>query len=130
MDPHAIAGLLKLFLRELPVHVLTPDLQPAFLQVCDLANRRDKVNELGALVAQLPVANYTLMRFLTAHLIHIVENEKVNRMNLRNIGIVFSPTLKLPATLFSLFLTEVSLVAYRMQGAKRNTVWPCLQDTR
>lgn len=104
---HAIAGLLKLFLRELPVHVLTKELQPQFLQVCDLANRKDRVNELGTLVAQLPVANYTLLRFLTAHLMHVVQNEKINKMGLRNIGIVFSPSIAIPATLFTLFLTEV-----------------------
>ena len=109
-DPHAIAGLLKLFLRELPVHVLTRELQHPFLQVCDLTQRRDKVNELGSLIAQLPVANYTLLRFLTAHLMHVVQNEKLNKMSLRNVGIVFSPTLGIPATLFSLLLTEFAHV--------------------
>jgi RalA-binding protein 1 len=105
-DPHAVAGLLKTFLRELPVHILTRELQPSFMQVVDLKERRDRINELGTLVTQLPIANYTLLRFLTAHLIHIVQNEKVNKMTLRNVGIVFSPTLAVPATLFSLFLTE------------------------
>jgi hypothetical protein len=32
-DPHAIAGLLKSFLRELPSHLLTRGLRPEFLQV-------------------------------------------------------------------------------------------------
>jgi RalA-binding protein 1 len=107
-DPHAIAGLLKLFLRELPVHVLTRELQTSFLQIIDLAQRKDKVNELGSLIGQLPVANYSLLRFLSAHLINVVKNEKVNKMSLRNIGIVFSPTLNIPAPLFSLMLMEVS----------------------
>lgn len=107
-DPHAVAGLLKLFLRELPVSVLTRELHPYFLRVVDLAQRKDKVNELGVLVAQLPVANYTLLRFLSSHLTHVIQNEPINKMSLRNIGIVFSPTLAIPATLFNLFLTEVS----------------------
>ena len=109
-DPHAIAGLLKTFLRDLPVHVLTRELQHQFLQVTDLTHRPDKVNELGVLIAQLPLANYTLLRFLTAHLIHVVQNEKTNKMSLRNVGIVFSPTLAIPATLFSLLLTEFDIV--------------------
>lgn len=87
--------------------MLTRELQPYFLQVVDLAQRKDKVNELGSLVSQLPVANYTLLRFLAAHLSHVVDNEHINKMSLRNIGIVFSPTLAVPATLFNLFLTEV-----------------------
>ena len=110
LDPHAIAGLLKSFLRDLPVHVLTRELQHQFMQVTDLTQRKDKVNELGRLIAQLPIANYTLLRFLTAHLIHIVQNEKTNKMSLRNVGIVFSPTLAVPATLFNLLLTEFDIV--------------------
>lgn len=63
-DPHAIAGLLKSFLRELPVHILTRELHAEFIQVIDLRNRRDRVNALGRLVAQLPIEEYTLFRFL------------------------------------------------------------------
>lgn len=32
-DIHAVSGLLKTFLRELPVHILTRELLPEFLQV-------------------------------------------------------------------------------------------------
>ena len=32
-DPHAVAGLLKSFLRELPVHILTRELHPEFIAV-------------------------------------------------------------------------------------------------
>lgn len=63
-DPHAIAGLLKQYLRELPVHLLTRELHAEFIQVIDLRNRRDRVNALGRLVAQLPIEEYTLFRFL------------------------------------------------------------------
>ncbi|KAH8920970.1 RhoGAP-domain-containing protein [Atractiella rhizophila] len=109
-DPHAVAGLLKTFLRDLPQHILTRELHSDFLQVIDLRQRKDKVNELGRLVAQLPLPNYTLLRFLTAHLIHIVQNEKINKMTLRNVGIVFSPTLAMPAPLFSLLLSEFEFI--------------------
>lgn len=80
------------------------------MHVTELADRASKVNQLGALIGQLPTANYTLLRFLTAHLIHVVQNERINKMNLRNVGIVFSPTLAVPATLFSLLLTEFDIV--------------------
>lgn len=116
-DPHAVAGLLKLFLRELPENVLTRHLHPYFTRVVDLVERRDKVNELGALVAQLPVANYTLLRFLSSHLTHVIQNESINKMSLRNMGIVFSPTLVIPATLFNLFLTEVSVSCMNQDSA-------------
>ncbi|BGP28341.1 Rho GTPase activating protein [Rhodotorula toruloides] len=109
-DPHAIAGLLKQYLRELPVHLLTRELHGDFLRVIDLRNRRDRVNALGKLVAQLPIEEYTLFRFFFAHLCLIAQNAETSKMNLRNLGIVFSPTLAIPAPLFSLFLSEFDLV--------------------
>ncbi|OZJ01602.1 hypothetical protein BZG36_05278 [Bifiguratus adelaidae] len=105
-DVHAVAGLLKMWLRELPTSVLTRSLLPEFLSVIDLLDRRDRVNELGRLVSLLPLSNYTLLRALTAHLIRVVQNSDVNKMTVRNVGIVFSPTLGIPAGVFHLFISE------------------------
>ncbi|OCF44834.1 hypothetical protein I317_01323 [Kwoniella heveanensis CBS 569] len=100
-DPHAIAGLLKTFLRELPTSLLTRELHARFLAVMDLIESSARVNELSRLVSELPPPNYALLRALTAHLILIVKNSQLNKMTLRNIGIVFSPTLGIPAGIFS-----------------------------
>ncbi|KDQ61611.1 hypothetical protein JAAARDRAFT_31077 [Jaapia argillacea MUCL 33604] len=109
-DPHAIAGLLKSFLRELPTSILTRDLHLKFLAVMDFVDPQERVKELSQLIAALPIANYTLLRALTAHLILIVQNSGVNKMNMRNVGIVFSPTLGIPAGVFSLMLGEFNRV--------------------
>jgi RalA-binding protein 1 len=131
-DPHAIAGLLKSFLRELPTSILTRDLHLRFLSVIgpypfwtllawlvilratsltlDLADPQERVNELAQLISQLPLPNYSLLRALTAHLILIVQNASVNKMTMRNVGIVFSPTLGIPAGVFSLMLGEFNRV--------------------
>ncbi|ORY21335.1 hypothetical protein BCR39DRAFT_474567 [Naematelia encephala] len=100
-DPHAIAGLLKTYLRELPASLLTRELHPRFLAVMDLIESSARVSELSRLVSELPPPNYALLRALTAHLILIVRNASLNKMTLRNIGIVFSPTLGIPAGIFS-----------------------------
>ncbi|KAH9448118.1 hypothetical protein Pst134EB_022105 [Puccinia striiformis f. sp. tritici] len=118
LDLHAVAGLLKQFLRELGSPILTRELHGEFLKVIDLSHRVDKVNELGRLIEELPLANYTLLRFLTAHLIHVVQNEKINKMSLRNVGIVFSPTLGMPAPLFALLLKEFDLI-FNIEGDNR-----------
>lgn len=60
-----------------------------------------RVTELSRLVSELPPNNYALLRALTAHLILIVRHAASNKMTLRNIGIVFSPTLGIPAGIFS-----------------------------
>jgi RalA-binding protein 1 len=70
----------------------------------------ERINELSRLIAALPFANYSLLRALTAHLILIVQNANVNKMTMRNVGIVFSPTLGIPAGVFSLMLAEFKKV--------------------
>ncbi|BFZ63358.1 Rho GTPase activating protein [Saitoella coloradoensis] len=106
-DVHAVAGLLKLYLRELPVSVLTRELHVEFLQVIgevdDLPARTREVNRL---VHRLPPPNFSLLRVLCAHLIRVVENSNVNKMTVRNVGIVFSPTLNIPAGVLTLFLGD------------------------
>lgn len=109
-DPHAIAGLLKTFLRELPTSVLTRELHMDFMRINELQDRVERVNELGYLVSQLPLANYSLLRTLCSHLIKIIEHSDVNKMTMRNVGIVFSPTLAIGAGIFALFLTEFDSV--------------------
>jgi RalA-binding protein 1 len=124
----------KGFLRELTTSILTPQLHMHFLAVMDLVDPHARISELRHLVSDLPEANYSLLRALTAHLILVIENAAVNKMTLRNvsshenflvrrrivlmlsdwadcfeflqIGIVFSPTLGVPAGVFSELVTK------------------------
>ncbi|OXG12598.1 RalA-binding protein 1 [Cryptococcus neoformans Tu401-1] len=105
-DPHAIAGLLKTFLRDLPTSLLTRELHGRFLAVMDFVEPSERIAELAHLVSELPLPNYALLRALVAHLILIVQNSALNKMTLRNIGIVFSPTLGIPAGIFSEMITH------------------------
>ena len=109
-DIHAVAGLFKLFLREQPLSLLTNELHRDFLNVTDLLDRSDRIIELARLVSYLPVANYTLLRVLVAHLITVVQMSNVNKMTAHNVGIVFSPTLGIPAGIFTLMMTEFEFV--------------------
>ncbi|KAL8843552.1 MAG: hypothetical protein Q9170_000056 [Blastenia crenularia] len=109
-DVHAVASLLKLYLRELPSTVLTRELHLDFLAVLELDTRPKKIAAYNMLVHRLPKENWTLIRALSAFLIDIVNHSDVNRMSVRNVGIVFSPTLKIPAPVISMFLTEFDAI--------------------
>lgn len=80
------------------------------LKIADFVDPQERITELSQLIAALPIANYSLLRALTAHLILIVQNAHVNKMTMRNVGIVFSPTLGIPAGVFSLMLGEFKRV--------------------
>ncbi len=76
----------------------------------DFVNPQERIKELSYLISSLPLTNYSLLRALTAHLILIVQNAGINKMTMRNVGIVFSPTLGIPAGVFSLMLGEFERV--------------------
>ncbi|KAL5345226.1 Rho GTPase activating protein [Pseudogymnoascus australis] len=105
-DIHAVASLLKLYLRELPTTILTRELHLDFLSVTEIHDVNDKVAALNGLVHKLPKANNTLLRYLSAFLINIINHSDVNKMTVRNVGIVFSPTLNIPAPVLALFLQK------------------------
>lgn len=82
-DIHAVASLLKLYLRELPASILTRDLHLDFLHTLDIAGN-DKVAALNALVNRLPQPNRALLEALSAFMLLIVNNVGVNKMSVRN----------------------------------------------
>ncbi|CAK1367800.1 unnamed protein product [Cercospora beticola] len=104
-DVHAVASLLKLYLRELPASILTRDLHLDFLHCLEIVGE-EKIVALNALVNKLPRQNRALLEALSAFMLLIVNNVLVNKMNVRNLGVVFSPTLNLPGPLISLFVEE------------------------
>ena len=109
-DMHAIASLLKLYLRELPTTILTRDLHLEFLATTEMTDKNEKLAGMNALVHRLPQANATLLKYLIAFLIKIINNADVNKMTVRNVGIVFSPTLNIPAPVFALFLQNYEAI--------------------
>jgi RalA-binding protein 1 len=105
-DIHAVASLLKLYLRELPTTILTRELHLEFLAVTELHDLDEKISALNRLVHRLPSANNSLLRYLSSFLINIINHSDQNKMTVRNVGIVFSPTLNIPAPVFALFLQQ------------------------
>lgn len=105
-DIHAVASLLKLYLRELPTTILTRELHLEFLAVTELQDLHAKISALNGLVHRLPRVNNALLRYLSSFLINIINHADTNKMTVRNVGIVFSPTLNIPAPVFALFLQQ------------------------
>ncbi|KIW03338.1 uncharacterized protein PV09_05548 [Verruconis gallopava] len=105
-DVHAVASLLKLYLRELPSSVLTRELHLDFLKSLEIEDREQKVAAINVLVHMLPRPNMELLSNLCSYLADIANASDVNKMNVRNVAIVFAPTLNIPAPLIQLFLTD------------------------
>ncbi|KAJ8606513.1 hypothetical protein MRB53_040888 [Persea americana] len=121
-DVHAIAGLLKLYLRELPSSILTRDLQRDFLDVSEMPEGQARMVTLRTMVASLPPENFELLKILSRHLRNIVNHSDINKMSLRNVGIVFSPTLNIQqaSSHFSSLSTRLSSVSVTVKDSPHN----------
>jgi RalA-binding protein 1 len=109
-DVHAVASLFKTYLRELPSTILTRDLHIDFLNVLDMEHKQQKVIAFNSLVHQLPPVNFALLRALSEYLLEVVQNSDKNKMSVKNVGIVFSPTLNIPAPVIATFLTNFDAI--------------------
>ncbi|KAK8223018.1 hypothetical protein BKA81DRAFT_281578, partial [Phyllosticta paracitricarpa] len=123
-DVHAVASLLKSYLRDLPTSILTRELHVEFLKVLDLNDRQQKLDTFNVLVHKLPPCNHDILRALSSFLIDIINNADVNKMNIRNVGIVFSPTLNIPGPLISFFINDYDQIF----GTPREDSQPAVRE--
>ncbi|XP_073944334.1 rho GTPase-activating protein 23-like isoform X3 [Choristoneura fumiferana] len=89
-DVHVASSLLKAYLRRLPDPLLTAEMYPAFIA----ADRSpERARELRRLVLSLPDPHYETLKYLIQHLRRVVAHSSYNKMEARNLAIVFGPTL-------------------------------------
>ncbi|KAK4500310.1 hypothetical protein PRZ48_008499 [Zasmidium cellare] len=105
-EVNAVASVLKMYLRELPASILTRDLHIDFLKCLEIEDIEKKIAKVNILVHKLPTANRALLDALSSYMVCIVDHVEQNKMTVRNLGVVFSPTLNLPGPLISLFVEE------------------------
>lgn len=109
-DVHAVASLFKTYLRELPMSILPRDLHIELLKALEMGSQQDKVAAFNHLVHKLPTANLQLLRATCEYLLEVTENAAQNKMSVRNMGIVFSPTTNIPTPVFNLLLSDFAAI--------------------
>ncbi|GLT79815.1 hypothetical protein SLA2020_512890 [Shorea laevis] len=86
IDVHCLAGLIKAWLRELPTGVLD-SLTPEQVMHC---NSEENCTQLLKL---LPPTESALLDWAINLMVDVVEHEQYNKMNARNIAMVFAPNM-------------------------------------
>ncbi|XP_016141025.1 rho GTPase-activating protein 44-like [Sinocyclocheilus grahami] len=92
-DPHAIAGALKSYLRELPEPLLTFDLYDDWIQASNSADQDKRLQALLSTCEKLPTANSNNFKYLIKFLAKLNEYQDYNKMSPGNIAIVLGPNL-------------------------------------
>ncbi|ONK57452.1 uncharacterized protein A4U43_C09F660 [Asparagus officinalis] len=86
IDVHCLAGLIKAWLRELPTGVLDP-LTPEQVKQCQ------SEEECAQVVSLLPPTEAALLDWAINLMADVVQEEQKNKMNARNVAMVFAPNM-------------------------------------
>ncbi|KAI1886592.1 hypothetical protein AGOR_G00197400 [Albula goreensis] len=92
-DPHAIAGALKSYLRELPEPLMTFELYEEWIQASNIQDQDKRLQALLTACEKLPKANSNNFRYLIKFLAKLNEYQDANKMTPGNIAIVLGPNL-------------------------------------
>ncbi|XP_010129557.1 PREDICTED: rho GTPase-activating protein 44, partial [Buceros rhinoceros silvestris] len=95
-DPHAIAGALKSYLRELPEPLMTFELYEEWIQASNIPEQEKRLQALWNACEKLPRANYNNIRYLIKFLAKLTEYQDTNKMTPSNGAIVLGPNLLWP----------------------------------
>uniref|UniRef100_A0A8C5WVB5 SH3 domain binding protein 1 n=1 Tax=Laticauda laticaudata TaxID=8630 RepID=A0A8C5WVB5_LATLA len=96
VDPHAVAGALKCYLRELPQPLMTSELYDDWLKAASAKEPEIQLECLRDVCNLLPKDNYNNLRYLIRFLAKLAEQQEVNKMSPSNIAIVLGPNLLWP----------------------------------
>ncbi|XP_076154422.1 SH3 domain-binding protein 1 isoform X1 [Alosa pseudoharengus] len=96
VDPHAVAGALKCYLRELPEPLMTFELYQEWFDAAEEKELPDKLEKFRNVLKQLPKENYNNLRYLVQFLSCLSEYHTLNKMTPSNIAIVLGPNLLWP----------------------------------
>ncbi|XP_031700033.1 rho GTPase-activating protein 17a isoform X3 [Anarrhichthys ocellatus] len=92
-DPHAVAGALKSYLRELPEPLMTYQLYDEWIQASSVSDPDKRLQALWVVCDKLPKNNKTNLRYLVKFLAKLAQDSEVNKMTPSNIAIVLGPNL-------------------------------------
>ncbi|XP_035951262.2 unconventional myosin-IXb isoform X13 [Halichoerus grypus] len=90
---HAITGVLKQWLRELPEPLMTFAQYGDFLRAVELPEKQEQLGAIYAVLEHLPEANHNSLERLIFHLVKVALLEDVNRMSPSALAIIFAPCL-------------------------------------
>ncbi|KAM9457597.1 rho GTPase-activating protein 17b isoform 2-T2 [Clarias gariepinus] len=92
-DPHAVAGALKSYLRELPEPLMSFQQYDEWIQASNISDPDKRLQALWVTCDNLPKANKANLKYLVKFLAKLAQESEVNKMTPSNIAIVLGPNL-------------------------------------
>ncbi|XP_047215001.1 rho GTPase-activating protein 23-like isoform X2 [Girardinichthys multiradiatus] len=92
-DLNVVSSLLKSFFRKLPEPLFTNDKYNDFINANRMENASERLKTMKKMIRDLPDHYYHTLKFLISHLKTVADHSDKNKMEPRNLALVFGPTL-------------------------------------
>ncbi|XP_059414469.1 rho GTPase-activating protein 23-like isoform X5 [Carassius carassius] len=92
-DLNVVSSLLKSFFRKLPEPLFTDDKYNDFIEANRMNDASDRLRTMKKLIRDLPDYYFHTLKFLIGHLKTVADHSEKNKMEPRNLALVFGPTL-------------------------------------
>ncbi|XP_058858908.1 rho GTPase-activating protein 23-like isoform X3 [Acipenser ruthenus] len=92
-DLNVISSLLKSFFRKLPEPLFTDDKYNDFIDANRMEDAGERLKTMKKLIRDLPDYYFHTLKFLVGHLKTVADHSDKNKMEPRNLALVFGPTL-------------------------------------
>ncbi|XP_064090063.1 N-chimaerin-like [Macrobrachium nipponense] len=92
-DINVVAGVLKLYLRLLPIPLITTQCFNRLIGTCKLTDQEARVSSIRDALITLPPAHYATLKVIITHLGRVCEHSAVNKMTATSLSTCFAPTL-------------------------------------
>ncbi|XP_051994839.1 rho GTPase-activating protein 23-like isoform X2 [Xyrauchen texanus] len=92
-DLNVVSSLLKSFFRKLPEPLFTDDKYIDFIEANRMDNVSDRLRTMKKLIRDLPDHYFHTLKFVVGHLKTVADHAEKNKMEPRNLALVFGPTL-------------------------------------
>ncbi|XP_017775475.1 PREDICTED: beta-chimaerin isoform X2 [Nicrophorus vespilloides] len=90
---NVITGALKLYLRLLPIPLITFIVHPMLVESLQLKNEDARIKHIRLSLKSMPKPHYDTLKFMIQHLKRVSQHSAINKMNPHNLATVFAPTL-------------------------------------
>lgn len=90
---NVIAGILKLYLRLLPIPLITFEVHPALMKAAQADTPQAKIKGIKDALSLLPPPHFLTLKYFAEHLNRVAQLHDVNKMTSQNLSTVLAPTL-------------------------------------
>eukprot|EP00005_Dracoamoeba_jomungandri_P009009 CAMPEP_0174265704 /NCGR_PEP_ID=MMETSP0439-20130205/27572_1 /TAXON_ID=0 /ORGANISM="Stereomyxa ramosa, Strain Chinc5" /LENGTH=402 /DNA_ID=CAMNT_0015352301 /DNA_START=51 /DNA_END=1256 /DNA_ORIENTATION=+ len=95
-NEHVIASVLKKFVRDMEIPLLTFELYDCFMATATIEKEEERLGPLKAVLKLLPQVNYNYLKVIAEFLFKVSAHEAESKMTAENLAIIFSVSILRP----------------------------------